>query len=76
VDPAHLPFVGIKECPPLLAKGCLETLVATAKEVAAALAAKGFELALIGVDTLAAAAAFRDENDNAEAPRRWACCMP
>jgi hypothetical protein len=67
---AHLPFLWTETCPPLMAGGTLNLLAATAADAAARLKEKfDVPLSMIAVDTLAAAAGFQDENDNAEAQR-------
>jgi hypothetical protein len=64
------PFAWIKSCPALNSHEALVTLVTIAKAVAHTLE-KSFDLplALIVIDTLSAAAMFRDANDTAENQR-------
>ena len=70
-DPGErLPFAWIDDCPRLLSADAVTQLVAVAKAAAGHLR-EGFDLplALIIVDTVAAAAGFGDENSAAEAQR-------
>jgi hypothetical protein len=69
IDPKRLPIVWAAECPPLSNKN-LKLLVAAAEEAAERLKEDyGVPLVAIGIDTMAAAASFKDENDNGEAQR-------
>lgn len=66
----RLPFAWIEECPRLLDADAVPKLVFTAKVAAEHLAsAFNLPLALIVLDTVAAAAGFTDENSAAEAQR-------
>ena len=61
------PFAWKDTCPPLLARGALEMLQKVAIEVQQQMQDQwGVPLALIAVDTVAAAANFKDENSSAE----------
>lgn len=66
----HLPFAWIDDCPRLLSNEAVTQLVAVAKAAAEHLHHEfDLPLALIIVDTVAAAAGFGDENSAAEAQR-------
>ena len=67
IDVDRLPIAWIEECPPLIASESLDRLIATA-QVAARHMRERFDLplALIIVDTLAAASGVSSENDSAE----------
>jgi 5S rRNA maturation endonuclease (ribonuclease M5) len=83
--PPNSPIVWTDKCPPLLAANAFAELerVATAAKKQM-LDTFGVPLVMIAVDTVAAAAGFKDENDNAEAQRalnvladlakRFECC--
>ncbi|SDJ18121.1 MULTISPECIES: AAA family ATPase [Bradyrhizobium] len=72
-DPERLPFEWTNSCPPLLGKNPLPTLVATAATAAARFRTEyDLPLSLIWIDTMATAAGWKDENDNAEASRAMA----
>lgn len=72
-DPERLPFEWTNSCPPLLGKNPLPTLVATAATAAARFRTEyNLPLSLIWIDTMATAAGWKDENDNAEASRAMA----
>jgi hypothetical protein len=65
-----LPFAMADECPRVLDRDTLPILRETAAAASEHMRAHhGVELGLIVVDTMAAAAGFNDENDNAEAQR-------
>ena len=69
-DRTALPFTWVGSGIPLCEKGALEQLTAIAHEAAATMAERfGVDLALIIVDTVAAAAGFTNENDAAEGQR-------
>jgi hypothetical protein len=70
IDPRRLSIAWTDSCPPLLGNNALAELTQIANEAAAQFKDRfGSELVLIVVDTLAAAAGWIDENDNAEAQR-------
>lgn len=63
----RLPFAWIEACPTLTAKGALEALVGVARHVhEQMLAEHSAPLVLVIIDTVAAAAGFRDENAASE----------
>lgn len=68
-DGERLPFAWLASVPALLIEGAERQLVDVVTAVAADMRAMGHDLSLIVVDTLAAAAGFRDENDAAQAQR-------
>ena len=60
-------FARVESCPPLLSEDAREILLATAKEAARQFTGQhGIALRLIIIDTVAAAAGWRDENSAAE----------
>jgi hypothetical protein len=66
----RLPFAWVDEVPAISASGSLERMVEIAQQAHAGLQEKfGLPLALIEVDTMAAAAGFEDENNAAEAQK-------
>lgn len=66
-DVGRLPFAWVETCPMLTAKGTLDTLVAVARRVHEQLLDEHkLPLALVIVDTVAAAAGFKDENAASE----------
>lgn len=68
VDLDRLPIAWIEECPSLVAAGAVDRLVATSRVAADRMQEEfGLPLALIIIDTVAAAAGFKDENSAAEA---------
>jgi hypothetical protein len=73
IDPKRLPFEWTNYCPMLLGRNPLPTLVATA-EAATERFQREYQLplSLIWIDTMATAAGWKDENDNAEASRAMA----
>jgi hypothetical protein len=67
VDPSDLPFAWIEECPRLVDRDAVDTLIATADAAVAELRERyDLQLALVIVDTVAAGAGFDDENNAAE----------
>lgn len=64
-----LPFAWASNLPSLLQEGAERQLIDIVRDTANEMAKKGHELALIVVDTIAAAAGFKDENDAAECQR-------
>jgi hypothetical protein len=72
LDTARLPFVWSEQCPRLAADGdgAFKELREIVRKAADGLLARtGFPLALIVIDTLMAAADFKDANDRAEAQK-------
>ena len=70
VDVTRLPIAWIDECPPLVNKESVATLVATARSAAEIMRQRfGLPLALIVIDTVAAASGVVDENAAAEGHR-------
>ena len=70
IDPARMPFAWIEKCPRLTADDALAQITKVAASVREKLKATfGLELALVIIDTLSPAAAFKDANDQAEAQR-------
>ena len=67
--PADMPFFWIEEVPNLGLEGALAWTLDVCKLAKEAMAKDGVELALIIVDTLSAAAVFKDPNDAGEAQR-------
>jgi AAA domain len=60
-------FARVESCPPLLSEDAREILLATAKEAARQFTGQhGIALRLVIIDTVAAAAGWRDENSAAE----------
>jgi hypothetical protein len=67
---SQLPFAMADECPRVLDRNALPILQETAAAANEHMRTRhGVEIGLIIVDTMAAAAGFNDENDNAEAQR-------
>jgi hypothetical protein len=65
---ASLPFAWVDDVPTISKPGAFNRLVEIAREAEAGMRKKfGLPLALIAVDTMAAAAGFQDENDSANA---------
>ena len=65
---APLPFAWVDDVPTISKPGALNRLVEIAREAEAGMRKKfGLSLALIEIDTMAAAAGFQDENDSANA---------
>jgi hypothetical protein len=68
--PGHkgkLPFAWAESCPTLTDKGAIEQLAGIAKEAADRMKSEfGVELVLIIIDTMSAAAGFKDENASSE----------
>jgi hypothetical protein len=63
-----LPFTWVESCPILMTNGAVEQLAAIAKKAADRMKAEfGVDLVLIIVDTMSAAAGFKDENASSEA---------
>ncbi len=70
VDPKRMPFSWIESCPQLTGDGALDILRRIVKAAAAQMQAKfGLPLGLIIIDTMSAAAGFRDANDASETQR-------
>jgi Bifunctional DNA primase/polymerase, N-terminal/AAA domain/Primase C terminal 2 (PriCT-2) len=69
IDPKRLPIVWADQCPPLRNQN-LTLLIEAAGTAARRLKEDhGLPLSIIAIDTMAAAASFKDENDNGEAQR-------
>ena len=63
-----LPFAWVDDVPTISELGALNRLIEIAREAEAGIRKKfGLPLALIVIDTMAAAAGFQDENDSASA---------
>jgi hypothetical protein len=62
-----LPFIWLDDVPVLLASDGKDKLIAAVRDAAAQFRAEGIHLALVVVDTVAAAAGWTDENNAAEA---------
>src|SRR5262249_33801181 len=63
----RLPFAWVEGCPTLMQPGAIEQLVQIAKQAADRMQSEfGVEFALIIVDTMSAAAGFKDENSSPE----------
>lgn len=70
INPERMPFAWAEECPPILSKDGLDLLLVTARTARNRMAGEfGLPLALIVIDTIAAAAGFNDENAAAENQR-------
>jgi AAA domain len=68
--PGHkgkLPFAWAESCPMLMEKGAIEQLIRIAGEAASRMQSEfGLDLVLIIIDTMSAAAGFKDENSSSE----------
>jgi hypothetical protein len=70
VDPAKMPFVWLERCPALTSKTAAQEMKEIGRAAAGEMSARfGFPLAMIVVDTMAAAAKFDDANDAAQAQK-------
>jgi hypothetical protein len=70
IDPARMPFVWIRRCPPLTDPEALVELCEIVRAAAEGMKEKfGLPLVLIAIDALMPAAQFRDANDASEAYR-------